>query len=732
MLDTLSNTARDREATLTLKVAGSSPTEPKSIAEITWRRRVAEQPEDVPFATPAEDPYAKVDEEKRAKSLIAESNDALTADNVALQRLMLSLPAIKGDINGRGGPLLLNEDSFVGNPPEETRLMAVLYKDQGFGHEDLHHGGLKPADFVAINSILVLANTSQEGKLSWSKGGLTGKVTDMQGRTNIDPVAAVRSAVDAHITERRDKFQRSFDPKDVLTMRGFDACVATALGSGDLMTALKLLEGANRLFPENTTAVADATSRHFPNIGKAYDMYPLELRRQADAIFASMTPGEFPSLLGVDIMVQLHEESTQRVRDCAILARDRWYGDQQACGTPEQLRRQLKHSERIDAAIKNDPKWESMVRDLGGETSPIVDAQVAIVIGKELARRVHPERTVQTHIQTDIRRSLVDPQYDGPSFDPQHGSSNEYAPAYGAYPADNVPGPFDPRKISELSQEQRVAYLKNPDVLDVASFIHFFKSPDAFIGREQVTVAAANAMADRFAPAMQFLHALVYSAPKGWKNEEVQALVKSQFGITVDTSTITTAHMALKRMAPDHWVAKVGQELMSERNTSLPQDQATLKEIQALVPGARVAELALAKEDMLQAIRSKMEAISTSRAEAQKYLDDIAKAQQDENQAKADQVRLKRELANAEAAKTGKGVMGIGKRPYETIADKDRAIQEIIDQTKQAQAAEGEASLRLFNLRGFEDKSAKKQQEVESCDKQVARLQRLLDDAMEK
>lgn len=719
------------ETTLTSGVARPSLTEPNKISEIRWKRRVAEQPEDVPYATPAEDPYAKVDEKKRKEDLIAESDDALIQDNVAIQRLMLGLPAIKGDTNGRGGPLLLNEDSFVGSPPEETRLMAVLYKDQRFGHEDLHHG-LKPADFVAINAVLVLANTNKDDKLGWSKDGLAGKAEDLRGRKAIDPIESVQDAVDAHITERRDKFERSFDPKDVLTMRGFDACVATALGGGDLMTALRLLEGANRLFPENTTVVADATSRHLPNLLKAYDMYPLALKRQADAVFASMTPGEFQGLLGVGAIVKQQEESTQRLRASAMLARDRWYGAQQACGRPDQLRKHLKLGERLDEALSKNTPWESMVRDLGDETSGIVEAQVANAIAAELARRVHPERTIQAHVQTDIQRSLVDPRYEGPSFDPQYGSSNEYVPVYGANPADNRPALLQPRTINALSQEQQTTYLTKPDRLDVAAFIAFFKSPNAFIGQSQVSAEVATAMAERFVPAMQFLHALVYSAPKGWKNDEVQEIIKRQFGITVDASTTDAAHVALKRIAPTHPIASFGGELMTERNLSLAEDQKTLQEILALVPSARAAELALAQEDLRQSINSKMEMVKASQATAQKYLDDIANAQRQETQAKADQTRLEAELADAKIAKVGKGVIGFGKGKFGTEEERQQAVQKIKDEIAQARTAESVATSKLLSLRGFEDQSEKNRRTIQECEAQIAKLQRLLDAAIPK
>ena len=96
MIDTQITTFTDREPGVA-RVSGPSnqpPTEPNVIDQVRWRRRVAEQLVDVPYSTPAEDPYAKVDEKKRTTSLMTESDDALTEDNAATQRLMLSLPAI--------------------------------------------------------------------------------------------------------------------------------------------------------------------------------------------------------------------------------------------------------------------------------------------------------------------------------------------------------------------------------------------------------------------------------------------------------------------------------------------------------------------------------------------------------------------------------------------------------------------------------------------------------------
>lgn len=127
-----------------------------------------------------------------------------------------------------------------------------------------------------------------------------------------------------------------------------------------------------------------------------------------------------------------------------------------------------------------------------------------------------------------------------------------------------------------------------------------------------------------------------------------------------------------------------------------------------------------------------MEMVKASQATAQKYLDDIANAQRQETQAKADQTRLEAELADAKIAKVGKGVIGFGKGKFGTEEERQQAVQKIKDEIAQARTAESVATSKLLSLRGFEDQSEKNRRTIQECEAQIAKLQRLLDAAIPK
>ena len=712
---------------------GSSSTEPTSLSGIRWKKRYEETSEDVLYSSPVENPYVEDDDGKPAQKLHTESEAIIKPDDAPIKQLMKRLSATKGDTAGRGGPLLLDDDSYVNGPPEEVRLMAVLYETQKFTQDEIRDN-LKPADFVAINAILVLANTRENGQQGWSAQGIAGKTIDMIGRSNVDPVSAVQEAIKQHVTQGQGRRPESVDQEDGLTVRGFDACVATALGSGDLMTALKLLEGIGRLFPNDSSACANAISRNLPTLQKAYKMYPLELRHQADAIVSSMMPSEFQSLLGIDAIVQLQQQSVQRLKDSAVLERDHWYSAQRACGKPEELRmRQNGVDANIDEALKKDDQWGWLVGRIDDEASDVVEAQVANVIATELAHRVHPERTIAAHIKTDIVRATANPRDDGPSFDPLHGSENEYVPAYGANPAENKPDYAHDRNVIPLAADQRQAYLTNPNMLDVAAFIHFLKGPNAFIGQNTLNQEVANAMVDRFVPGMQFLFALVYSENSGQRSNQMSKIIERQFGIKVEVSTFDRAHVVLKQVAPTHpLVGRSGGELML-RSTSRTDDMEVARSILSRFPSAKGAEMAIAKEKVRQSISTKIKIVNKSLLVAQAVIDTVTSAPRELQEVQATQKRLADELASVEKAKVGKGVMGIGAGKYKTEAEKTSAVAEIKQKINGAKAKEKSILADLSDIRQKEGDYAesKRRMEIEGLNKRLAKLQALLRHAMD-
>lgn len=526
-----------------------------------------------------------------------------------------------------------------------------------------------------------------------------------------------------------------------LSNTAFDACVCIALSCGYIESALDLVVAASSLTQPSFGSSPDtALGRNIANFRKAHDMYPTtlnaNLKLRFDAVFASIGQGErCPELATSRSLATLQEEALGRLRLHAIAKRDKWYRAQQVCGTPEELRRRQDPGRLVDAALTEDnPRWHSVESAIEPWVVAIVNAQVANIVASELASRIHPERTIATHTQTDIQRSLAQPgsRHDGPSFDPRHGSLNEYALLYADSVASAAPQLQDTRKLTPLTPEQRQAYFDDPNTLDTAAFIRFFQDPAAFIRGAQLTERATNTITERFAPGIQMLGALFHSKHQAAAVD----LVRNQFGIALDVQHLDAAQLELKRISPSNTlVTGSGDEFLTTNNPRADLDRATLEMLLTrVVPTSASAESAYAKEAVRQALQAKISELQARVAQAQAYMVELAEATAAYEQAIATTVSLRAQIDSAKKSTVGKGVAMFGRRvgggEYSTQEEKTAAINELGDQKKASEkneAAANDARRRAEGDHG--DQSSQKREEIANLEAQIAKLQRILEES---
>lgn len=685
---------------------------PSSISEIRWKGRMGEKQENIPFALSVQDPYDSFDENARKAKLKSEAKAALADSYSEPHKIIQTIPGVDtfDGIGVRGKWDIL---------PEEINTLGVLL-NLDRAKRDEYTG----VDSTSMGFVLYFVNSDSEGKTQYDPAGLVGRMKWGSEHRRRDVIGPLQNKI-AKYVEEKGQTHRGYDHRDVFTYRGLDACICIALACGQVETALSLIEGASTLLIEDS-ATALALSRNADNFRKAYEMYPVNLKQYYDAVMASIGPDLFPTLAqGAETA---KKDSLTRIRAQAISQRDRWYTAQQACGTPEALRRRYKPEEYVTNIVES---GKTGIKDVEGHiaqtASEVTDAQIAENIARELARRVHPERTIEAHVQTQITRSLRDPKHTGPSFDPIEGALNEYVALYGAHPASKLPAD----RASTLripGNQEKDYYSSNPDRVDVAAFLRFLNDPPGFIRAigNSVPEGVAKVMVERFVPGMQFLSALVYSEKKGYLNERIQTLIRTQLGIKVEAVQISNAVAALKSIAPTHELMALNStSLTVDRNLSLQNDQQTLREILDKVPEAKETEISFAREATVQALREKLRVLTETKNSAQNILDAVPLAEEALRKIESEITRLSSEKTAAETAKVGKGFGGIGKGKYVDRAERDVDIARIAQQIKAKDSQLGQARATL--VRAKEAANYNKRQEVERSQKQIDQLQKILE-----
>lgn len=718
MLDTLRNTAQDREATLTVKAVGPSPTEPSKLADVRWSPLPGEKPEDVPpnpmlhDAKIATEPYRSVD-----PKIVDAMKSSVTGPHDEPRLIISRLPAL----NSRD----LSIQDWR-RPPEEITAFGYLLETNLADHSKM-----TPADFIAIGAVIRIVNTATDGTVSWSPTGLEGKPSRLAATSKRDPVEALRVAVSDYKTDQIARFSRDRhegSPELQITLQGFDACVCAALANGDVLTALRLTQAANIFLPEYPTASADAVGRNILNLKNAFAMYPIDLKHRADAVLATLGQPPLENIGSVRTLVTLKEEALARLNEKASAERNGWYA-RQLSSSPDAVRAAHSPTAVVETHItKSKPSWKDIESELELDASEVVQAQAANIIAAELARRIHPENTVMAHVGTFVARELGhEDRRDGPTY---YGP-NEYKSITPQFP--DLIGSKKADVIQRPTPEQRGNYLADPNNLDVGAFLRFFKAPKEFFGQNgeaaALSPAVATAMIDRFTRGLQFLSVIVYSNEGGMKkNDTLLALMQNHFGIDPQNNNIANAYDQLKAIKPTSMgpalIDKTYIEIGTTYNPTREADLQTVGQLQNMMLASIPLETSNGKESARHELQARIDALT-------QQLEPLTKA----NQAVVDAGKRVEELERAETKVKETGVkpaITLKKDPslFPNREAKEEAVKAAGEAVRQALIAQKQAESSLQEVKKGFGAGNTADRTIEKLEVQLKKLESLLAESL--
>ncbi|OGE32112.1 hypothetical protein A2631_03265 [Candidatus Daviesbacteria bacterium RIFCSPHIGHO2_01_FULL_44_29] len=259
-------------------------------------------------------------------------------------------------------------------PPELNALVILLYKSR-FGAQSLDESPRHiPRVLEAILPRLRRNPSGGETDILWSGTGRT----------------PWPGAADLIIHEL------SQIAKPVNQMH-VDVSIMTALACGDALTALSIAQAAQELLPQQGDAAPNsALGRSRPMFEVAYDLYPPAAKAQFDRVVASIGRGRLSGLETSDVAKRMREAAQTRAEKRMAHSINNWYIHQQVID-PEQ-RAQLLDPPQLQAVIEQAAAegmgWAGIDEGVQQLVERVIDGQMANIISSELARRIHPENSV--------------------------------------------------------------------------------------------------------------------------------------------------------------------------------------------------------------------------------------------------------------------------------------------------------------------------------------------------